>query len=249
MGKTKGVILCGGEGTRLRPLTYYVQKTMVPIGVKQKPLLEYVVRLLKFHGITEFALLVDYKAEQILNYFGRGSRFGVEISYVHDDPTLKGTAGSIINAYKKGVINENDRILVYYGDVLTNLNIRELLRAHKEKNASATVALAAGFTVRVGVADLDRDGRIQGFEEKPTLKRPVSIGILALEGETLGEIERLGKGKARLDLMGHVIPHFIEIGEPVFGYLSDAFWYDVVSMEAYEKLKPKVVKEALSFLF
>ncbi|MEA2090236.1 MAG: nucleotidyltransferase family protein [Thermoproteota archaeon] len=249
MDEVKGVILCGGEGTRLRPLTYYIQKTMIPIGVKQKPLLEYVVQLLKFHGIKKLVLLVDYKAGQIINYFARGSRFGVEISYVHDDPSLKGTAGSVINAYKKGAIDKKDKVLVYYGDILTNINIKGLLRVHEEKNASATVVLAAGFTVRVGVADLDKQNRIQGFVEKPTLEKPVSIGILVLEGKTFEQIERLKRGKARLDLMGDVIPHLIKTGEPVFGYLSDAFWYDVVSMEAYEKLKPKAVEEALSFLF
>ena len=89
MRRVKGLVLCGGPGTRLRPITYYFQKTMVPIGIRQKPLLEYVVRLFKFHGIQELAFLVNYKAEQIVNYFDDGSRFGVKISYVYDDPQLK----------------------------------------------------------------------------------------------------------------------------------------------------------------
>ena len=74
MKMVKGLILCGGTGTRLRPITYYFQKTMIPIGLKQKPLLEYVVRLLSFHGISDLAFLVNYKAEQIVNYFDDGSR-------------------------------------------------------------------------------------------------------------------------------------------------------------------------------
>ncbi|NIR86107.1 NTP transferase domain-containing protein, partial [Candidatus Bathyarchaeota archaeon] len=121
MTKVKGLVFCGGTGVRLRPITYYFQKTMLPIGSKQKPLLEYVIRLLKFHGIKDLALLVDYKAEQIQNYFDDGSRFDVKISYVHDDPKLKGTAGSMLNAYKHGVVDVDDTLFMYYGDILTNM--------------------------------------------------------------------------------------------------------------------------------
>ena len=140
MPRAKALILCGGPGTRLRPITYYFQKTMIPVGTKQKPLLEYVVRLLKYHGIRELTFLVNYKYEQIENYFSDGSRFGVKISYLHDDPKLKGTGGSILNAYHKEVINSDDTLLVYYGDILTNLDIREMIRYHKRKKASATVS-------------------------------------------------------------------------------------------------------------
>jgi len=243
MSKVKGLILCGGEGTRLRPITYYFQKTMIPVGSRQKPLLEYVVRLLRFHGITDLVFLVNHKAEQVMNYFEEGSRFKVRITYVHDDPSLKGTAGSVLNAYRQGAVNAEDTLLVYYGDILTNMNLRDLLRYHKNQRSSATVALASGFTVRVGLADLDDEGKIHGFVEKPKLEKPVSIGLLVFKGETLEDMELLKKEKRELDLMGDVIPYLIKIGKPVYGYLSDAFWYDVVSTEAYEKLSPKFVEE------
>jgi len=243
MSKVKGLVLCGGEGTRLRPITYYFQKTMIPVGLTQKPLLEYVVRLLKFHGIKDLVFLVNHKAEQVMNYFEEGSRFKVRITYVHDDPSLRGTAGSVLNAYRHGVVNVEDTLLVYYGDILTNMNLRDLLRYHKSQRSSATVALASGFTVRVGLADLDDDGKIRGFVEKPKLEKPVSIGILVFKGETLEDMELLKKEKRELDLMGDIIPYLIKTGKPVYGYLSDAFWYDVVSTEAYEKLSPKLVEE------
>ncbi|MDH5438212.1 MAG: nucleotidyltransferase family protein [Candidatus Bathyarchaeota archaeon] len=249
MTKVKALVLCGGPGVRLRPITYYFQKTMLPIGSKQKPLLEYVIRLLKFHGVEDLALLVDYKAEQIQNYFDDGSRFNVKISYVHDDPKLKGTAGSLLNAYKHGVVNVNDTLLTYYGDILTNINIKDLLSYHQNRRATATVALASGFTVRVGLADVEDSGKIRGFVEKPTLEKPVSIGILVFNGETLKEVDRLKMSQRGLDLMGNVIPRLIKAGRPVYGYLTDAFWYDVGSTEAYEKLNHKLVDKMFSHLF
>jgi mannose-1-phosphate guanylyltransferase len=95
----------------------------------------------------------------------------------------------------------------------------------------------------VGLADLDDDGKIRGFVEKPRLEKPVSIGITVFNGETLEDMELLREEKGELDLMGDVVPYLIRIGKPVYGYLSDAFWYDVLSTEAYEKLTPTLVEE------
>jgi len=249
LNSIKALILCGGPGTRLRPITYYFQKALIPIGIRQKPLLEYVVRLLKFHGVVDLAFLVDYKAEQIVNYFDDGSRFGVKISYVRDVPKFKGTAGSVLNAFKQGVVNTNDTLLVYYGDIVTTMRLRKLVDYHKRQRAVATVALASGFTVRVGLADLDKKGKILGFVEKPKLEKPVSVGIIVLEGETLNDIEGLFPKKRGVDLMKDLIPHLVQNGKPVYGFLSDAFWYDVGSMEAYEKLDHHFVERSLSYIF
>jgi mannose-1-phosphate guanylyltransferase len=233
----------------LRPITYYFTKALIPIGLKQKPLLEYVVRLLKFHSVQDVAFLVGYKAEQIVNYFDEGSRFGVKLSYVHDVPELKGTAGSVFNAFKQGFVNTKDTLLVYYGDIVTTMNLKNLLDFHRRKKAVATVALASGFTVRVGLADLDNDGKLLGFEEKPKLEKPVSVGIMVLEGETLKDIEELFPKKHGVDLMRDLVPHLVQRGKPVYGYLSDAFWYDVGSTEAYEKLDHQFIEKSLAFLF
>jgi mannose-1-phosphate guanylyltransferase len=249
MDDVKALVLCGGPGTRLRPITYYFTKALIPIGLKQKPLLEYVVRLLNFHSVHDVAFLVDYKAEQIVNYFDDGSRFGVKISYIHDVPEHKGTAGSVFNAFKQGFISSKDTLLVYYGDIVTTMNLKRLLDFHRRKKAVATVALASGFTVRVGLADLDKNGKLSGFEEKPKLEKPVSIGIMILEGEALKDIEDLSPKKRGVDLMRDLIPHLVKSGKPVYGYLSDAFWYDVGSTEAYEKLDHQFIEKSLDFLF
>lgn len=216
---------------------------MVPVGLKQKPLLEYVVRLFRFHGITDLVFLVNYKSEQIINYFEDGSRFGVNISYVKDDPNSKGTGGAVLTAYNNGAINTDDTLLVYYGDIVTNMNLKNLLQYHKDKQAWSTVALSSGFKVRVGLANLDDDSKILGFEEKPTLEKPVSVGISVLKGEMLKVMKLLKGNKPELDFMGEVLPHLLKEGKPVYGYVSKAFWYDVLSTEAYEKLDPKLVDE------
>ena len=88
-----GVVLAGGEGRRLRPITYYFQKCMIPVGNHQKPLLEYILRLLKMHGIVDLKMLVGYKHEQIVNYFGDGGRLGVNIEYFLDEPSIGGSGG------------------------------------------------------------------------------------------------------------------------------------------------------------
>jgi mannose-1-phosphate guanylyltransferase len=243
MSKVKGIVLCGGKGTRLRPLTHYIQKTMVPVGLKQKPLLEYVVQLFKFHGIKELVFLVNYKAEQIMNYFGDGSRFGVKISYVEDDPNSKGTGGAVLTAYNKGELDNVETLLVYYGDIITNMDLTDLLQYHRNKQAWGTVALSSGFKVRVGLANVDNEGKVLGFEEKPTLKKPVSIGISVLKGELLEQMKVLKGDKPELDLMGEVFPHLLKVGKQVYGYVSNAFWYDVLSTEALEKLDPQLVDD------
>ncbi|MHA1594780.1 MAG: nucleotidyltransferase family protein [Candidatus Baldrarchaeia archaeon] len=244
----KGVVLCGGKGTRLRPLTYYFQKTMIPIGPKQKPLLEYIVRLFKYHGIEDLLFLVNYKAEQILNYFDDGSRFGVRIEYIRDDPSLSGTGGALINAFRKGYFDKNKDIIVYYGDILSNIDLSDMLRFHREKNALITIGLARGFKVRVGVADIGEDGIVRNFIEKPVLEKPVSIGIYVLSCNIFDMLEDLPSKKEEIDLSGDVIPHFLKSGR-VFGYVSDCFWYDVGSIERYEKLDNKTIERELGFLF
>jgi len=245
----KGVILAGGQGTRFRPLTYYFQKCMIPVGEEQKPVLDYIIRLFSHNDIRDVVLLVGYKHQQVRNYFNEGDRFGVKLTYVIDHPDFKGSANAIVNAYRQGYLSDDDCIIVYYGDILSDFNLWEMASQHLDSGARATVALSRGFKVRVGTAEVE-NGLIAKFIEKPELKLPVSVGILALSGSVLGEMDRLYEEshKKPLDIMGDVIPHLINKGLPVRPYVSDAFWYDLGSLERYESFENDGLSKRLSFL-
>lgn len=246
----QAVVLCGGEGVRLRPLTYYFQKTMVPVGEKEKPLLEYVVRLLTHHGFEDIIMLMNYRANQITNYFNEGPRFNAHFRFIQDRQDVTGTAGALLNAREE--LKEN--FIIYYGDILSAVDLGELWRKHTKNDAACTVALARDFPVRVGVAEIGPDNNLKGFVEKPMLGRPVSIGIFCLNKRALEIVEEIEERKRRegeklsVDLTGEVIPTLIESGDKVEGFLTDSFWYDVGSLERYEKLENHIVERELSFL-
>jgi mannose-1-phosphate guanylyltransferase len=245
----KGIIMAGGEGKRFRPLSYYLQKCMIPVGFKEKPILEYIIRLLKHHNITDLTILTGYKSKQIENYFNEGSRFGVELKYILDNPDRKGSANALLNAYEENVITKSDTLVVYYGDILSNIDLSEALKQHLETKSLATIALAKGFGVNVGTADMNGLW-VKKFVEKPILETPVSIGVLILNGKIITEMEKMyTKGKETFDLMGDVIQNLVEKNLKVSGYVTDAFWYDVGSIERFERISNEQISKALDFLF
>jgi mannose-1-phosphate guanylyltransferase len=235
----KPVVLCGGEGSRLRPLTYYFQKSMIPIGPEQRPLLEYILRHIRSHGFQEAVLLVGYKGEQIVNYFGDGERFGLRLSYVWDVEGAKGTYASLHHALVENAFTKSDTLLIYYGDILTNLDLSGLVTKHVNEGFAATLALSPKYQLPVGVAEVD-DGLVVKMREKPSIDINVTIGILALEARYLDM-----DGKFT-DIMSDLIPVLVEHGERVGAYISDTFWYDVGSTERYEKLTNEIIDKHLS---
>ena len=230
-----GVILAGGEGKRLRPLTYYFQKCMIPIGSEQKPLLEYILLHLRKHGINSVKLLVGYKHEQIVNYFNSGSRFGLDIEYFHDDPSMGGSGGALLNAATKDAFKIANILLVYYGDILSNLNLSALIKQHIDSDACATIAVTNKYEVPVGVADIDGT-TVKSWIEKPEISIYAGIGVVAFDIEVLDDLNKFDTGANQMDIMGDLIPYLVQHGKKVDAYLTDAFWYDVGSTEKYEKI-------------
>jgi mannose-1-phosphate guanylyltransferase len=246
--EVRGVILAGGPGTRFRPLTYYLQKCMIPVGEEEKPVLEHIIRLFVHHEIRDLVLLVDYKYRQIKNYFSDGSRFGVKLHYMLDKPGFKGSAGAIVNMYRQGIINTDDHLVVYYGDILSNFDLKKMVSQHIKSEAAATVALANGFRIRVGTANV-KNGLIKGFHEKPEIEAPVSVGMLVISRSVLKEMDKMHKGEAMgsFDMMGDVIPHLIKQGKPVGAYVSEEFWYDLGSLERYEQFEKDKLDRMLKY--
>src|SRR5690348_2766126 len=141
----KAIILVGGEGTRLRPLTIHRPKPMQP--VVNRPFIEHVFRHLKAHGVTDIILSMCYLPGKIQEYFGDGSAFGVHLTYVTEEQAL-GTAGAVKNVEAQGHLKANEPLFVLNGDILTDLDLRAMLAFHRERGALGTIALTPVEYVR-----------------------------------------------------------------------------------------------------
>uniref|UniRef100_A0A7J3ZJ00 Nucleotidyltransferase family protein n=1 Tax=Fervidicoccus fontis TaxID=683846 RepID=A0A7J3ZJ00_9CREN len=236
----KGAILAGGTGKRLRPVSYYIQKAMIPVGASERPVLEFVIRLFHLHGIRRIVLLLGYKARQVINYFDDGGRFGVELEYSIDSPGYEGNGGALLNAYLNGHFEDADTVLVYYGDILSDLNLRELVECHTGSGAHATVVLARRYQVPVGVAEVDSSGRILRLLEKPWLDIDATMGILALDRTSLEDLAEMKRRK--IDIMEDFVPHLIAKGRLVRAFFYNGKWYDVGSIERLEKIDVEWLK-------
>jgi len=244
---TEAAILCGGRGERLKPLTDYFQKTMVPIGPKKLPLLSYIIKLLSHHGISKVALLTGYRSEDIRRYFGDGSESGVALTYSVDQKDVKGSLNAVANALRSGAISRCDELLIYYGDVLTNLDITELISVHRKKRADATVVLARGYPLPVGAADVGRSGMVTGFREKPTLDIDVATGCMVAGPRALALMRRIA-GAENTDIMAHFLPRLLQNKGRVAAYYTDKEWFDVGTVSSFEKLDDELSRHPLSFL-
>ncbi|MEO6987923.1 MAG: mannose-1-phosphate guanyltransferase [Aquihabitans sp.] len=223
----KAVIMAGGEGTRLRPLTSNCPKPMLPLA--NRPMMEHIITLLKRHGVDEVVVTVAFLANQIRNYFGDGSEFGVKMVYATEEQPL-GTAGSVRNAMD--VLDE--RFLVISGDVLTDIDLGKILAAHEEKQAMATIGLVAVENpLEFGIVITHEDGSIERFLEKPTwgqvFSDTINTGIFVLEPEIFDFIPP----DRPVDFSSEVFPALLEAGKPLFGAVAQGYWEDVGTLEAY----------------
>ncbi|MBM3675818.1 MAG: mannose-1-phosphate guanyltransferase [Actinobacteria bacterium] len=223
----KAVILAGGEGTRLRPLTSNQPKPMMPIA--NRPMMEHVVRLLADHGFDDVVVTVAFLANQIRTYFGDGSDFGVRMRYATEDSPL-GTAGSVCNA----ATELDETFLVISGDVVTDLDLGAFVKAHRAAGAFGSIALKrVEDPVEFGIVITHDDGSIERFLEKPTwgqvFSDTINTGIYVLEPEVFDFIP---KGEV-VDFSGDVFPAVLRRGKPLFGYVAEGYWEDVGTLDAY----------------
>lgn len=225
---TKAVILAGGEGIRLRPYTYEVAKPMLPI--KGKPMVQHVIDLLKSHGVTDIYLAIGYKGEQIEEYFGNGSRFGLNIKYVREKTPL-GTAGPL-RLLKKYL---DDSFYLIWADCISKIDLTDFAHFHKSHDGSATIALTTvDDTSRFGVASM-KGSVITGFVEKPKNEdaptKLVNTGIAIFEPDIIDKyIPKSGKSMVEKV----VYPKLSKEGK-LYGYPFEGQWFDTGTHEAYEK--------------
>lgn len=226
----KAVILVGGEGTRLRPLTYSTVKAMVP--VLNKPFIEYVIRYLSNHNIKEIILALGYKPDCITDYFGDASQLGTKLVYSVESEPL-GTAGAVKNAEEY----IEDTFFVLNGDIFTDINLTDMLQFHRNKGAKVTIALTpVEDPTRFGVVETDNQQRVKRFVEKPSRDQVttnmINAGVYIIESQVL---KRIPQGK-RFMFERDVFPALLADGEPVFGYATDVYWIDTGTPEQYLEL-------------
>ena len=232
----KAVILAGGKGTRLAPFTKILPKPLIPIG--DMPILEVMLRQLKRFGVNEVVLSVGYLAELLRAFFQDGTRLGLNIQYSYEETPL-GTAGPL--SLVEGL---DDTFLVTNGDVLTNLNIKDLIEYHHSKGAIATIAAhSRDIKIDLGVIKSNADYEIIDYIEKPVYKFYVSMGVYIFEPRILSYIpcnEYLN--------LPDLILKLINAGERVASYPFDGYWMDLGRLDDYEeavkdfeKLKPEIL--------
>lgn len=223
----RAIIMAGGFGTRLRPLTCNIPKPMVPMG--NRPMLEHIVRLLKENGFDDLLVMLYYQPEVIIRYFGDGAAFGVRIHYLRPQADL-GTAGCVKFAEEF----LSDSFLVISGDLLTNFNLKAILAAHRQRKALATLVLTrVANPLSYGVVIVDENYRIQRFLEKPSwgevFSDTINTGIYLLEPQAL---EHIPKGR-HFDFSKNLFPLLLNTQAPLYGYVAEGYWKDVGDLSEY----------------
>ena len=211
------LILAGGKGERLRPLTDTVAKTMVPVN--GKPILWYQVSQLRDAGATDILLLCGYRWETIRDFFGDGADFGVRIQYSVEDTPL-GRGGALKQGL--GMVPGSERtVLALNGDILTTQELAPLVKLHRQSRALATVMLIP-YPSAYGVVDVDPSGRVLAFREKGELPHWINAGVYVLDTAIRDELPALGDHETT------TFPRLAEAGR-LYAYQSHAFWKPVDS--------------------
>lgn len=220
----QAIILSGGKGTRLRPLTYYTPKPILPIG--GIPHLEYQINLLTKYQNDNIIISTGYLHKKIVDYFGDGSRFGVNITYREDGDMPLGTAGAVKNC--EDLIEANE-VLVLNGDILTNINLDMMYEKHKQ---GITMALASvDDPTSFGVAQLNQDNNIIKFIEKPkdgSYGNKINAGIYLLDREVIDTIPSDTYWMFETNVFDDYIKK-----DKLYGHIDDFYWLDIGTHERY----------------
>lgn len=223
----KAVVMAGGEGTRLRPLTSLRPKPMVPIV--NQPVMEHILGLVKHHGITEVVVTVAFMPQVIEDYFGDGDVWGAEISYAVEETPL-GTAGSVRNA--ADALTET--FLVISGDALTDIDLTAVIEFHRSHDGPVTIALKrVPDPQEFGIVVIDDDGKVTRFLEKPTwaevVTDTVNTGIYVMDPMVFDYIPE----QTPFDFSSDLFPRLMRDGHAIYGCVVDGYWCDVGTLEGY----------------
>jgi len=223
----EALILAGGKGTRLRPLTIHTPKPVVPIA--NRPFLLYQVDLLKRAGISNITLSLSYQPGKIEEILGEGSEYGVHINYAVEATPL-GTAG----AYKNAEDHLTQTTVIFNGDVLTDIDLSKVIAFHRERRATATIVLTPVENPSAyGLVETESDGRVRRFLEKPKPDEitcnTINAGIYILEPEVLGFIPAGDQFSFEYQLF----PALLQAGRPFFAYTWKGYWLDIGAPSRY----------------
>ena len=224
----KAVILVGGKGTRLLPLTCNTPKPMVP--VLNRPFMEYVVNHLGEHKVSDIVMAMNYLPKAIEDYFGGGEKFAKHIYYCLESSPMD-TAGAVKNTER---YIGDEAFLVLNGDIFTDLDFTDMMRYHREKKAKVTIALTpVADPTAYGLIETTPEGRVTRFLEKPkpeeVTTNMINAGTYILEREVLDYIPK----DTPWSFERKLFPMLLAKGEPVYGYSSDAYWIDIGRPEKY----------------
>jgi mannose-1-phosphate guanylyltransferase/phosphomannomutase len=225
----KAVVMAGGEGTRLRPLTSNQPKPMVPIV--GKPCMEHILELLKQHALEDVIVTVAFMPQAIRSYFGNGDTLGVTIEYSVEESPL-GTAGSVRLASDR----LDETFLVISGDALCDVDLTDLIRFHRDKQAAVTIGLkSVENPLEFGIVVTDEEGRIERFLEKPSWSQvfsdTINTGIYVLEPEVLRHIPT----DRPYDFSKELFPLLLEMGRPLYGYVFEDYWQDIGNLDQFRQ--------------
>jgi mannose-1-phosphate guanylyltransferase / phosphomannomutase len=225
----RAVVMAGGEGTRLRPLTSNQPKPMVPIV--GKPCMEHILELLRASGFDEVVVTLAFMPQSIRGYFGDGEAMGLQIDYSIEEQPL-GTAGSVRLA--SALLDET--FLVISGDALCDVDLGALLARHREAGAAVTIGLkSVDNPLEFGIVVTDEDGRVERFLEKPSwgqvFSDTINTGIYVLEPEVLRHVPT----DRPYDFSKELFPLLLEMGRPIYGHVLDGYWQDIGNLDQYRQ--------------